>query len=110
MTDLNTLIDDVTHLISAEAPSLAELRVKMVELDDYVHSSDFDGLSYNDRARFQAAYKELRDCIRNVENPNSTSVSAAPGFVTSLGEQPAAAAATPAEAHDHNPYAEQQME
>ncbi len=112
MTDLNTLIDDVTRLISADAPTLAELRVKMVELDDFVHSSDFDALSYNDRARFQAAYKELRDCIRNIENPNAAAAPSAPGFETSLGVQAAAAGGTAAsvEAHDHNPYAEQQME
>ncbi len=112
MADLNTLIDDVTRLISAEAPTLAELRVKMVELDDYVHSSDFEGLSYNDRARFQTAYKELRDCIRGIENPNSAAAPAAPGFETTLGVPAPAPGgnAAPVESHDHNPYAEQQME
>src|SRR5512146_2572996 len=110
MTDLNTLIDDVARLIGAESPTLSELRLKMVELDEFVHSTEFDSLTYNDRTRFQAAYKELRDCIRAIENPSANPAPAAPGFETSLGGQAAAEAPAPAESHDHNPYAEQQME
>jgi tetratricopeptide (TPR) repeat protein len=112
MTNLNTLLDDVSRLMTAETPSLAELRGKMVELDEYVHSKDFGTLSYNDRSRFQTAYKELRDGIRNLENPAKPSGAAgAPGFQTTLAGQPAAAAANePVETHEHNPFAEQQME
>ena len=117
MTDLNTLLEDVSRLINADAPSLADARVKMVELDDYVHSNEFESLGYSDRGRFQTAYKELRDCIRVLENPNSaTGASAAPSFQTSLGgtsgqsAADAVAAADTPEAPSHNPYAEQQME
>jgi tetratricopeptide (TPR) repeat protein len=109
MTDLNSLIDDVTRLISASAPALPEMRAKMVELDEYVHSSEFEGLTYNDRSRFQTAYKELRDGIRRAENP-ALAGGATPGFVTSLGEKPPLEKPEPVETHEHIPFAEQQME
>ena len=119
MTDLNILLEDVSRLISADAPSLADARVKMVELDDFVHSSEFESLSYSDRGRFQTTYKELRDCIRGLENPNHAAASSdTPSFQTSLGGPPAQAQAVAglpgepetADAPSHNAYAEQQME
>ncbi len=121
MTELNTLLDEISHLINAESPSLAEARVKMVELDEFVHSAEFEALSFNDRTRFQNSYKELRDCIRNLENPAGPAAGAAdPQFETSIsgqaagtpaaGAQPAPAQAVQAESHEHNAYAEQQME
>jgi tetratricopeptide (TPR) repeat protein len=132
MTELNTLLEDVTRLVASDSSSLAELRVKMVELDEFVHSADFEALSFNDRSRFQNSYKELRSCIRNLENPQGAADGAAsPSFETNLagqagagngGPAPASSAATaPASAsaagapaqveiHEHNPYAEQQME
>jgi tetratricopeptide (TPR) repeat protein len=118
MTDLNTLLEDVSRLINTDAPSLADARVKMVELDDFVHSPEFESLSYSDRGRFQTAYKELRDCIRVLENPASAANPAAPSFQTSLGgasgqaQQGVAPVDAPetSEAPSHNPYAEQQME
>ncbi|HVP21948.1 MAG TPA: hypothetical protein VMS73_08820 [Anaerolineaceae bacterium] len=111
MTDLNTLIDEVAQLISAESPALADLRVKMVELDEYVHSDSFEKLNYNDRARFQTAYKELRECMRGLENPGKAGNSpAAPSFETSLAQAAPAGKAEKEEVHEHNPYAEQVME
>jgi tetratricopeptide (TPR) repeat protein len=116
MTDLTSLIDDVSRLINADTPSLAELRVKMVELDDLLHSSEFEALNYGDRSRFQTAYKELRDYIRRVEGSGgavaSRPVSGAPAanFETSLGGGTQAAPSEPAETAARNPYAEQQME
>ena len=129
MTELNALLDDVSRLILAGAPSLAEMRVKMVELDEYVHSKEFEALSYDERTRFQSTYKELRDSIRNLENPSvSTGAAAAPAFETAVIGQvsaetvpqmngaPAVSAPPPitqngsSDNHEHNPYAEQQME
>ncbi len=111
MTDLNTLIDEVAQLISADAPALADLRVKMVELDEFVHSDAFESLDYNDRSRFQTTYKELRECIRGLENPEKAAAnSAAPTFATSLTQAGPAAKAEKEETHEHNPYAEQLME
>jgi tetratricopeptide (TPR) repeat protein len=112
MTDLNTLLDEISGLISADTPTLADMRVKMIEVDEFVHSSDFEKLNYNDRSRFQAAYKDLREAIRKLENPGASQGGAAsPGFATSLGSsEPAAAQAEAAEAPSHNAYAEQNME
>jgi tetratricopeptide (TPR) repeat protein len=112
MTEFNALVEEVSRLVTSDSATLAELRVKMVELDDFVHSGEFDTLSSSDRSRFQATYKELRECIRKLENPLSQPVgAAAPGFETSLGQSTAAARPSePVESHEHNPYAEQQME
>lgn len=124
MIELNTLLEDVSHLINTEAPSLTELRVKMVELDEFVHSAEFEALNFNDRTRFQNMYKELRGCIRNLENPSNLSKeNADPSFETSLAGEPSGQSAVPvqdgqpastqntsAESHEHNAYAEQQME
>jgi len=111
MTELTALIEDISKLVTADAPSLADLRVKMIELDEYVHSSEFEALNYNDRARFQTAYKELRDTIRKVENPVAAGAApAGPGFETSLGEPEAPPQAEAVENPPRNPYAEQNME
>ena len=111
MTDLNNLIDEVSQLIQAETPVLAELRVKMVELDDFVHSAEFEALNYGDRSRFQTAYKELRDFVRRQESSGSTTGTAgAPSFETSLGSTGQNGSNEQAEAVVHNPFAEQQME
>jgi len=111
MTDLNSLIDDVSRLIAAENPTLADLRVKMVELDDYVHSPEFEALNYGDRSRFQNTYKELREFIRRQESAGGPRGGAsAPAFETSLGETAPGGASDLAEAVVRNTYAEQQME
>jgi tetratricopeptide (TPR) repeat protein len=121
MTEINVLLEDVTRLIASEKPSLVELRVKMVELDEFVHSAEFEGLSYDDRTRFQSAYKELRDCIHNLENPSKpgegsaapsfeTSLAGAPAVETATSSPPSAAQAASLEAREHNAFAEQQME
>ena len=61
MNDLDQLIAEVSELTSSAAPSVTELRIKLVELDEYVHSPAYEALDQAGRARFQAAYKELRD-------------------------------------------------
>ena len=112
MTDLNTLLDEAAQLIGQDSPSLSEMKVRMVEMDELIHSPEFQTFSYDDRSRLQAAYKELRKCIRELENPGSQSGPAAPGFETSLPEANPARAdpARIAEAQSHNPYAEQMVE
>lgn len=115
MTDLYSLLDDVTRLIQADSPALSELRVRLVELDDLIHSPDFASLNPADRSRLQNTYKELRDCIRDIENPSTRQAgNGAPSFETNLpGAAHQAANGVPTEqpaAPEHNPYAEQQME
>ena len=111
MTDLNTLLDEISNLVTADSPPLADLRVKMIELDEYVHSDEFEKLNYNERGRFQTAYKELRDTLRKLENPPAAGSATSPGFETSLGE-PAQPTAEEEEQESpaRNPYAEQSME
>jgi tetratricopeptide (TPR) repeat protein len=110
MTELNTLIDEVSQLISSETPALAEMRLKLAELDEYAHSAQYEELNLSDRSRFQAAFKELRDAIRRLENVASPSAApAVPGFETSRFDQQSSQPAEPAEPL-HDPQAELQME
>jgi tetratricopeptide (TPR) repeat protein len=122
MNDLDQLIAEVSELTSSTAPAVTELRIKLVELDEYVHSPAYEALDQAGRARFQAAYKELRDAtLRDrFENPPAggpaPSTPAAASFETSLpgvagGLVPSnnRAAETP-EFDQHNPLASQQME
>ena len=111
MSDVNQIIDEVSQMIGADAPVLADMRVKLVELDEFIHSSEYEALSQADRSRFQTAYKEMRDAIRRQESAgNGTPAGATPSFETSLPGQPAAQAGEPPEAREHNPMAAQQME
>jgi len=114
MTDLNTLLDEAAQLIGQDSPSLSEMKVRMVEMDELIHSPEFQTFSYDDRSRLQAAYKELRKCIRELENPGSQNgPGSAPGFQTSLPEANPAGrgeAGRVVEAQSHNPYAEQMVE
>lgn len=109
MMDLNLLFEEISALVTADAPSAADLRVKLIEMDEMVHSDEFEKLNYNDRSRFQVAYKELRERLRAIENPSAGSPSA-PGFETSLGEADTASAPKTEESPVRNPYAEQSME
>lgn len=69
MNKLQTLIQAVTELMKAEYPGLAELRRKLVELDDFAHSPDFEGISAADRSLFQKKYRDLRDFITKIDVP-----------------------------------------
>ena len=114
MSDLDQLIDEVSQLTSSSAPAMTELRIKLVELDDYVHSPAYEALDQAGRARFQAAYKELREATlrgRSESPAAGPSTPAAPGFETSLGGAPNGRAAAEApDINQHNPLASQQME
>ena len=113
MIDIQKTLDDVAALTGQEAPAAAQIRSRMVELDDLIHSSDFQALGTDEKTRLQAAYKELRECLRAGENRASRPEAPAaptPGYATSLSEGAAQRRAGQAEAREHNPYAEQQME
>jgi tetratricopeptide (TPR) repeat protein len=69
MDKLHTLLAEVTDLMKAEFPGLAELRRKLVELDDFAHSTDFEELSAADRSLFQKKYRDLRDLIKKQDTP-----------------------------------------
>ncbi|HEX9012963.1 MAG TPA: hypothetical protein VF813_05585 [Anaerolineaceae bacterium] len=109
MIDIQHILDETAAVTSQEAPAPAEIRSRMVELDDLIHSAEFQSLDAGDRSRLQAAYKELRESLRSREN-QPVRAAAGPGYATALPEQPAPRRAAQAEAVEHNPYAEQQME
>jgi len=118
MSDLDQLIEEVSQLTNSSSPALPEMRIKLVDLDEYVHSPAYEALDQAGRARFQAAYKELREAIRRLESggaPAGSSTPATPGFETSLeaAGTPGGANGRAVDAPDinqHNPLAAQQME
>jgi tetratricopeptide (TPR) repeat protein len=117
MHDLDQLIDEVSQLTSSTPmPPVTDLRIKLVELDEYVHSPAYEALDQAGRTRFQAAYKELRETIRRLDLGNNASSAgaaapAAPGFETSLpGQGPNGRAVETPDINQHNPLASQQME
>lgn len=105
MDKLHTLLQEVTELMKAESPALAELRRKLVELDDFAHSLDFDGLSAADRSLYQKKYRDLRDYIKKIDVPI---------IPVNGGPQPPAETAPEGENNapetQHNTAAEQRME
>jgi len=112
MADEIKFRDDISRLMAQEAPAQAEIRRLMVEMDEYFNTPEFQTLDYAGRNRLQAAYKDLRNKLRDLENPNGH---AQQPFLTAgmngAEKQPAVAPAwTRAETREHNPYAEQQME
>ncbi|HVN55204.1 MAG TPA: hypothetical protein VMT46_12800 [Anaerolineaceae bacterium] len=110
MMNIEQILDDTARLISQAAPSSAELRKTMIELDDLIHSSVFQELPAEVRTRLQAAYRELSAQLRNLENPGLVNNGGTPGFETSLGRPERPVQSAPAPAQEHNLYAEQQME
>ena len=124
MSDLDQLIEEVVQLTSSTQPALpAEMqamRIKLVELDDYVHSPAYEALDQAGRARFQAAYKTLRGRIENPRSVgndrNGAPAAGVPAYATSLSEDSGTpggvnnrSADTP-DINQHNPLAAQQME
>jgi tetratricopeptide (TPR) repeat protein len=115
MSDLDQLIEEIAELTSSGSPALPAMRIKLVDLDEYVHSPDYEALDQAGRARFQAAYKELRDAIRRLDQggiPAGAPAPATPGYETSLpGSGPTNGHAADApDINQHNPLATQQME
>jgi tetratricopeptide (TPR) repeat protein len=112
MTTHETILEEAGLLLNQEAPSASEIRKAMVEIDDLIHSADFQSLEGEERGRLQSLYKDLRDRLREIEEPGKRTAGVS-GGLTSLD-----AGATPAEVNvgkwaetrSHNPYAAQEME
>ncbi len=115
MTDIQKILDEAAALIAQEAPAATEIRSRMVELDDLIHSPEYAALGADEKSRLQTAYKELRDCLKDREKHPvipSTPVGqdGGPGYATSLPDAAARRGSSRGEPTEHNPYAEQQME
>lgn len=110
MEKFKTLMDEVSQLIKSDQPVLAEMRKKLVELDEFAHSAEFDELGSSDRSLFQNTFKGLRDLIKQQEI-SSTPVN---GQIGAEGDQTASEQSTgqPGETveQNHTQVAEQRME
>lgn len=110
MDKFQTLMDEVSQLIKSDPPVLAEMRRKLVELDEFAHSTEFDGLGSSDRSLFQNTFRELRDLIKGQE----TSFIPVNGQIETNGDQTVSEQSTaqPGEAVEpnHTQVAEQRME
>lgn len=113
MTQLNTLESQFEQLRSQEKPSLVELRKLMLEVEDFLNSPEYQELEIGDRNRVQAVRKELLESIRQQEEGEAPQQEQTLDGVA-INVQPEQPSPAPegakAEAREHNPLAEQQME
>ncbi len=121
MSDLETLLDRLTSLLTQPDTNLVDFRKLMLSFDELINSPDYLEFSTADRSRIQNGRKELRARIRQLEDAeeqgggvagNSTEENnlsrKTPG--ASPPDQIPASSGQPAEKLEHNPAAEQQME
>lgn len=113
MSDHETLIQKASELLERESPSAPDLRRLMVDLDDLIHSADFQSLNQVERTEIQKLYQNLRDKLRGVEAPSvPLSDNLPPAENGAAGPAVSASnnkAARPEE-RVHNPYAAEQLE
>ena len=122
MTLYDELIEKFDAFLAQDEPSLIEMRRLMLELEEFINSDDYQGLSIQERTQLQDARKVLRTKIRQQEDENDLQ-----GEISSVGSDlptnTPSAVPTPGNdgnisqdqqasppAKEHDPIAEQQME
>ena len=89
MTIIETLENNVDTLLKQETPALVELRKALLEIEDFISSSEYQDVQPEDQKRVQVFRKELKNKIRKLEEhtPSTTSISpASPGILHSEQE------------------------
>ena len=118
MSRVESFENRINDLLIQETPPLPEMRRLMLEIDDFVNSSDFQQISLEERGRMQSARKDLKSRIRQQEDEeedrlaNTISEPAKPAQISGPGEgtgswQQVSANGSPP---GHNSLAEEQME
>ena len=57
MADFETLHAEANRLIHQEPPPLPEIRKMMVEMDEFINSSDFQNLNREQRGKLQGQFQ-----------------------------------------------------
>ena len=68
MSRVESFENRINDLLIQETPPLPEMRRLMLEIDDFVNSSDFQQISLEERGRMQSARKDLKSRIRQQED------------------------------------------
>ncbi len=103
----NELSEILAALFQQDTPPAAELRKALLEMEDFLASDDFAGLSAEERSQAQDWRRELKNRLRLVEEHSGPPANGALSAGFDPGEA-SAVGATPA--RPRNPLAEQQME
>jgi len=112
MNLLDQLESQIEQLSKRETASLVERRNLLLEIDEFLGSSDYQALSPEQRSRLQAARKDLVAAIQQQESQEQDPGAAAPVGPAQSASPPDSAAPRPSQeaVREHNPAAEQQME
>lgn len=110
MVDQQKITSEIARLMGVEQPALPEVRRLMVEMDEYFNTPEFQALSYDDRARLQNSYKDLRNMSRQGAQEGRGQAAVAVSLDDQAPAAPVGSARVRIENREHNPYAEQQME
>ncbi len=68
MSRIETFEHRVNELLIQDSPLLADLRRLMLEIDDYINSSEYQNSNVDERSRMQSARKDLKARIRQQED------------------------------------------
>ena len=115
MVDIETLQAEANRLIHQEPAPLPEIRKKIVEMDELIHSPEYQNLNREQRSQVQSLYKELRARTRAPESapaqPTATGGALAEisGGAFSVEPGPAFRSGKMKE-REHNPQAESTMQ
>ncbi len=77
MNQVEIIENRINQLLSQDNPSLAELRHMMLDVDDLVTSSEYQGMPIDERSRLQSARKDLKNRIRKLEDEQEEQLGAA---------------------------------
>jgi tetratricopeptide (TPR) repeat protein len=116
MSDPHTLENDINQLLSQSSPALSDVRRALLDLDDFLDSSDYQSLSIDERASLQSLRKDLRNRLRELEDqpdlPADTSIPVKPESAPDSNGSPTVPrnAQPLPEMRQHNPIAEEMME
>ena len=110
MTDNDTLESTIQGLLEQPEPPLVELRKSLLDLEELIASPNYFDLDSDQRSQLQGLRKELKDRIRQIqepETPSTLSPNASTSSATPDAERATQSIGEPATRH---PQAEGQME
>ena len=107
MEHLDDLLSRVDRLLEQSSPSVGELRRLSVDLDDLIHSPEFQKLDADQRNAIQKKFQDVRVRLRGGETVEVPLPNLMPPLPGAENKTPSR---THAEERQHNPLAQETME
>ena len=107
MEHLDDLLSRVDRLLEQSSPSVGELRRLSVDLDDLIHSPEFQKLDADQRNAIQKKFQDVRVRLRGGETVEVPLPNLIPPLPGAENKNPSR---THAEERQHNPLAQETME